>query len=282
MKNLAYLKKFYKKKLMDAGIIDYDQETISLLSYSLKKSNIEIITENNFLVSENHLIQIDKFISKRIKGIPLAYITNERVFFNEKFYVNENVLIPRFETEELVKKFIDFYKDSKIKGKRLLDIGTGSGVIPIILEKKIPNLEFYALDKSSKAIEVAKKNIFTHQSKINLINDEIKNSKLNSIDFVLSNPPYIKTANLSNLPIDVKNEPSLALDGGKNGIEVIKEIFEWESEINKNNASYILIEIDRQIYEETKNLTDKYYPNKKTTFIKDLNSNIRFISITEF
>ena len=75
MKNLAYLKKFYKKKLMDAGIIDYDQETISLLSYSLKKSNIEIITENNFLVSENHLIQIDKFISKRIKGIPLAYIT---------------------------------------------------------------------------------------------------------------------------------------------------------------------------------------------------------------
>ena len=115
MKNLAYLKKFYKKKLMDAGIIDYDQETISLLSYSLKKSNIEIITENNFLVSENHLIQIDKFISKRIKGIPLAYITNERVFFNEKFYVNENVLIPRFETEELVKKFIDFYKDSKIK-----------------------------------------------------------------------------------------------------------------------------------------------------------------------
>ena len=110
MKNLAYLKKFYKKKLMDAGIIDYAQETISLLSYSLKKSNIEIITENNFLVSENNLIQIDNFISKRIKGIPLAYITNERVFFNEKFYVNENVLIPRFETEELVKKFIDFYK----------------------------------------------------------------------------------------------------------------------------------------------------------------------------
>ena len=223
MKNLAYLKNFYKKKLMDAGIIDYDQEIISLLSYSLKKSNIEIITENNFLVAENYLVQIDKVFSKRIKGVPLSYITNERVFFNEKFYVNENVLIPRFETEELV--------------KRLLDIGTGSGVIPIILEKKIPNLEFYALEKSSKAIEVAKKNIFTHQSKINLINDEIKNSKLDSIDFVLSNPPYIKTANLSNLPIDVKNEPSLALDGGKNGIEVIKEIFEWESEINKNNAS---------------------------------------------
>ena len=68
MKNLAYLKKFYKKKLMDAGIIDYDQEIISLLSYSLKKSNIEIITENNFLVAENYLVQIDKVFSKRIKG----------------------------------------------------------------------------------------------------------------------------------------------------------------------------------------------------------------------
>ena len=78
----------------------------------------------------------------------------------------------------------------------------------------------------------------------------------------------------------MKNEPSLALDGGTNGIEVITEIFEWESEINKNNASYILIEIDSQIYEETKILTNKYYPNKKKTFIKDLNSNIRFVSIT--
>ena len=68
---------------MDAGIIDYDQEIISLLSYSLKKSKIEIITENNFLVSENYLVQIDKFISKRIGGVPLSYITNERVFFNE-------------------------------------------------------------------------------------------------------------------------------------------------------------------------------------------------------
>ena len=87
MKNLAYLKKFYKKKLMDAGIIDYDQEIISLLSYSLKKSNIEIITENNFLVSENYLVQIDKVFSKRIKGVPLSYITNERVFFNENFYI---------------------------------------------------------------------------------------------------------------------------------------------------------------------------------------------------
>ena len=75
----------------------------------------------------------------------------------------------------------------------MLDIGTGSGVIPIILEKKIPYLEFYALDKSSKAIEVAKKNIFIHKSKITLINDEIKNSKLDSIDFVLSNPPVSYT-----------------------------------------------------------------------------------------
>ena len=127
----------------------------------------------------------------------------------------------------------------------------------------------------------SKKNIFIHKSKITLINDEIKNSKLDSIDFVLSNPPYIKSANLSNLPIDVKNEPSLALDGGTNGIEVIKEIFEWESEINKNNASYILIEIDSQIYEETKILTNKYYPNKKKT-LKGLTSKLCRKSISIF
>ena len=281
MNNLGHIRKIYKKKLDDAGIIDSYQESIALLSFSLGISDLKIISENNLSISDNQLKRIDLIFSKRLSKIPLAYITNEKNFNRYKFYVNENVLIPRFETEELVDNFLKFYRNSKTKGKRLIDIGTGSGIIPIILQKELPTLEYFGIEISLSAIKVAKRNIYLHKSKINLLNESIKESKIASIDFVLSNPPYIKSNILKNLSHEVKNEPKIALDGGKNGARVIKEIFEWEQNINKNNAVYLLLEIDEEIYKITKKLAEKFYPNNKIEFIEDMNKNLRFISISE-
>ena len=168
MNNLGHIRKIYKKKLDDAGITDSYHESIALLSFSLGVSDLKIISENNLSISDNEMKRIDLIFSKRLSRIPLAYITNEKVFNKYKFYVNENVLIPRFETEELIDNFLRFYRNSKTNGKRLIDIGTGSGIIPIILQKEIPTLEFFGIEVSISAIKVAKRNICLHLSLIHI------------------------------------------------------------------------------------------------------------------
>ena len=143
----------------------------------------------------------------------------------------------------------------------------------------MPSLEIYAIEKSKEAFEVAKTNMKNKNSKIKLIQEDIKNSKLYNIDFVVSNPPYIKSDIIENLSEEVKREPRIALDGGKEGINVIEDIFIWEKNINKNKASIILIEIDESIIKNVKKLSEKFYTNKKIEFIRDLSNNTRFLSI---
>jgi release factor glutamine methyltransferase len=282
MTTLGDAKKKALSKLIESKIVDANYELLSLLSYSLRKSEIDIVTEDQLILNENQLIIIETNINRRISGEPLSYITTKKIFYNEEFYINNKVLVPRFETEELIDIFIKSIDKYKVSNKRLLDIGTGSGVIPIIIEKEIPGLEIFAIDISQEAFEVAKTNIKDKKSKIKLTLEDIKNTKLSNIDFVLSNPPYIKTQLIENLSEEVKQEPKIALDGGKYGINVIKEIFNWEKNINKNKASIILIEIDESIKSKVKELSEQFYPQMKINFILDLNKNIRFLSVTDF
>jgi|TARA_B110000263_G_scaffold114883_1_gene100136 release factor glutamine methyltransferase len=279
MTTLGDAKKKALNKLVEAKIVDEIYELISLLSYSLGKSEIDIVTEDQITLSQNQLFNIEKNINRRISGEPLSYITNIKKFYNEEFYINNKVLVPRFETEELIDFFLKLVSKEKTIKKRLLDIGTGSGVISIILEKEMPSLEIYAIEKSKEAFEVAKTNMKNKNSKIKLIQEDIKNSKLYNIDFVVSNPPYIKSDIIENLSEEVKREPRIALDGGKEGINVIEDIFIWEKNINKNKASIILIEIDESIIKNVKKLSEKFYTNKKIEFIRDLSNNTRFLSI---
>lgn len=267
MTTLGDAKKKALNKLVEAKIVDEIYELISLLSYSLGKSEIDIVTEDQITLSQNQLFNIEKNINRRISGEPLSYITNIKKFYNEEFYINNKVLVPRFETEELIDFFLKLVSKEKTIKKRLLDIGTGSGVISIILEKEMPSLEIYAIEKSKEAFEVAKTNMKNKNSKIKLIQEDIKNSKLYNIDFVVSNPPYIKSDIIENLSEEVKREPRIALDGGKEGINVIEDIFIWEKNINKNKASIILIEIDESIIKNVKKLSEKFYTNKKIEFI---------------
>ena len=282
MTTLGDAKKKALSKLIESKIVDENYELLSLFSYSLGKSEIDILTEGQIKLNKNQLMIIENNINRRILGEPLSYITNKKIFYNEEFYINNKVLVPRFETEELIDIFIKSIDKEKVSNKRLLDIGTGSGVISIIIEKEIPGLEIFAIDKSQEALNVAKTNIKNKKSNIKLKLEDIKNSKLSNIDFVLSNPPYIKTQLIEKLSEEVKKEPKIALDGGKYGINVIKEIFNWEKNINKNKASIILIEIDESIKNKVKELSEKFYPHMKIKFIADLNKNTRFLSVTNF
>ena len=252
-----------------------------IISHSMNLSKIDILTESNIKISSDKYSEIKEKINRRISGEPTAQILGFRNFLDEKYFVDKNVLIPRFETEEI----IDLFKRNKSVNYKdrfnCLDIGTGSGVIAINIKKEFPEINVSAIDISKKALAVAKKNSIAKKVDINFFHTSIENCDLSNINYIISNPPYIKTSKLKNLSKDLTYEPLIALDGGKDGTKIINSIFNWESQINNNNASLIILEIDPEIKDKVISLAKSYYPNNKIKIYKDLNQSDRFISITE-
>lgn len=156
-------------------------------------------------------------IQELMTGKPIQYITNSQEFYGLEFYVDENVLIPQPDTEILVEEVIEICK-SRPKTTRILDICTGSGAIAIVLNKKT-EANITASDVSPKALEVAKKNASKHQAKIEFVESDMFERLSGKFDMIVSNPPYIETKTIENLSKEVKNEPILALDGGKDGLD---------------------------------------------------------------
>ncbi len=280
MITIGEIKKKIIRELISKNIPDSQFEAISIISYSLRKEKKEVITENNFEISNIEKDSIYKILKERLEGNPLAYLINEKYFFNKKFYINKNVLIPRQETEEVIEYFFSINKKQSMKNKNILDIGTGSGIIPIICKKEYPESNLFSIDQSKEAIEVAKKNANLQNVLINFECNKIENCGLDKIDFVISNPPYIKEEKLISLQKEVLKEPISALNGGVDGLSVIKNIFEWEKNINKNKAFQIIIEIDENIKDESKNLAQSFYVNRKVEVINDISKKPRILSIS--
>lgn len=172
-------------------------------------------------------INIERFyqnIEKVIQGKPIQYITNSQNFYGLDFYVDENVLIPQPDTEILVEEVIKISK--KIPQKtRILDICTGSGAIAIALDKNI-EAEITASDISKKALEIAKKNALKQQAQIKFLESNLFDNIDGKFEIIVSNPPYIETEAIKNLSSEVKNEPLLALDGGRDGLAFYRVLVE--------------------------------------------------------
>jgi len=194
------------------------------LSSLLKKRRENLLTSLNEKVSKKTIDSFEKLISRRANREPLAYILKNKEFWSKDFFVDRNTLIPRPETELLCEKVIKKYKNKNIQ---VLDIGTGTGCIILSILSEIKGAKGIGVDISRKAIKVAKKN----SNKLGL-NKRVKffNKSLEEIygykfDLIVSNPPYIKTCDIKNLSEDVKRfEPKIALDGGKDGLDVIKKV----------------------------------------------------------
>ena len=279
MSTVGDIKKRVIEKLNQNKIADFQFEAISLIANVLCLKRSQVIIENQIKITNKQVSNINFLIEKRIEGKPLAYLINEKCFYNEKFFVDENVLIPRQETEELLDYFFLVNKDKSLKNKNILDIGTGSGIISIMCKIKYPYSNVISIDKSDKAIVIAKKNALEKKLSIKFKKTDISNCKINKIDYVISNPPYIKSSIVKNLQKEVLNEPKIALDGGLDGLSVIKKIFEWEKNININYAEKIILEIDKNIKKEAKILAENFYPNKKVEIIDDIAKKPRILYI---
>ena len=197
-----------------------DRESANIADWTIEHitgfKRIDRITNKQFPlnVNQQHLLVI--LTDQLLQHKPVQYVLNEAWFAGMKFYVDENVLIPRPETEELIECIIEESRNSKVKGQMVLDIGTGSGCIPIALKNKLPECDAHALDISEGALNVAKKNAASLNAPIKFyetnILDRTKWGLLPMFDVIVSNPPYIKQSEEKEMHNNVlKHEPHLAL-----------------------------------------------------------------------
>lgn len=207
--------------LKNAGIRNFILDTHLLLCHFLNVDRLYLLTHK-----EDELINPECFfelVERRKNREPLQYITGKCEFMSMEFEVSKEVLVPRADTETLVETVIDFVGDKKMK---MLELGTGSGCISISCGKNCPNLEIDAVDISSSALEIAKRNSSRHQVPINFIQmDILKDFPKDRYDVVVSNPPYIKKNVIGTLMPEVRDfEPYIALDGGNDGLVFYRRI----------------------------------------------------------
>ncbi len=250
-----------------------------LMSFVTNLSKEDII----FKATEINLSQDQKeiyfdLISKRIKKIPLTHLTNNREFFGNNFYVDENVLDPRPDSETLVEMMIKKYQNSSFLN--LCEIGCGSGCLIISVLKHFKDWNGLAIDISKKALEIAQKNAQNNEvfERIEFLESNLfKDFKDNQIfDIIISNPPYIPTADIENLQDEVRlYEPRIALDGGLDGLDFYRHIANQSRKFLKSNGN-IFLEIGYNQHREVIDIFEKFN-FKFIDSAKDLSGIIRVL-----
>ena len=219
---------------------------------------------------------LEEVIAKIDEGYPIAYLIGDVSFYGYPFKVNENVLIPRFETETLIEKTIKLIKSLNLENSNLIDLGTGSGVIAI--KKEIPSLNITAIDKSKEALKVAIENSNLNNVNVDFQNQDIFNYELpENISIVISNPPYIEED--SNYNQNVLYEPKEAIFvSNTNPLIYYEQILKIAKEqITKKHL--IAFEIDEDHKEDMHKLCKKYFPSDNIVIEKDLAGKTRYAFI---
>lgn len=265
------------KQLKENNIEDATLKARLLLCNIMKVSKEYLVINSNKELDNIKQKEYLKKLQYLKKHIPLEYITNQKEFMKINFYIDENVLVPRPDTEVTVEEVINYCNNEKNGKAKILDLCTGSGIIAISLAKYLPNCEIIATDISNKALEVAKKNQLNNKvSNIRWIHSNLFSKIYEKFDIIVSNPPYIKKDVINELEEEVKKEPIIALDGGEDGLKFYKEILEnAKNYLNKNGAIFLEIGYDQK--KEVIDIVKKYYGNVKIECKKDLQNKDRMI-----
>ena len=260
-----------KEKKIPSYILDSEM----LLSKALNKTRENILVNLDKKVNERNVEIFKKYLQRRSSNEPMAYIMEEKEFWSMKFNVNRKTLIPRPETELLVDKLLRMYNKKKIS---ILDIGTGSGCIIISLLCSLNKSNGTGIDVSNSALLVAKKNAtkFKLSNRIKFLNKSLENIFGKKFDLIVSNPPYIERKNMKNLSEDIKRyEPRMALDGGNDGLDLIKKVIYKSKDILKIKGTLALEIGNEQIKKVSKILIDNKFRIKHV--IKDYKNNVRCV-----
>lgn len=245
------------------------------------------LTRNAFFMNMREAIAIDiedRFMADVKKhaetGIPIQHLTGYEEFYGRRFSVDNHVLIPRFETEELVQQVIKTVKSNADTPIRLVDVGTGSGIIAITLALELENVEVLATDISSEALKVAKKNASELGAMVTFKQGDFLESLINEdifVDIIVSNPPYIAESERKDLSDTVKNfDPALALFADENGLAAYKRIIIQAKDMLKLDG-ILAFEIGHSQGEAIKHLIIESFPQATVDIMKDINGKDRIV-----
>ncbi|MFC0343642.1 peptide chain release factor N(5)-glutamine methyltransferase [Epilithonimonas hispanica] len=276
---LSEIKTIFQTELSEIYSKSEIEELFSIFcEHFLELNKIELRQNLDKELSENDSNKFLETISELKTRKPFQQILGETEFYGMKFFVNEHVLIPRPETEELLELAIQKIQDSrfKVQGLKILDIGTGSGIIPIVLKKHFPEAEVNSIDISKDALEIAKRNANFHNLEINFVNKDYLNESLDDIyDVIISNPPYIGIEENVDIEDSVKGfEPNLALfSPTSDALIFYRKIAEdCKNHLSKNGM--VFLEINQKLGKETLELFLNF---SESVLLKDISGNDRMI-----
>ena len=276
---ISEFKIYFKKELLE---LYTESESAALYSIFVNKlvgfdKYLQRRFENHPLL-ESHIEDLEKVLSELKAGKPYQQILGETEFYGLKFSMDENVLIPRPETEELLELAIEKIKNNfQNKALKILDIGTGSGIIPIVLKKKFPDAKVSAIDYSEKALKVAQKNADFHKVEIKFIHQDYLNENLNQkYDIIISNPPYIGIDEEHEIADSVKDfEPKMALFSPTSNALVFYEKIAKDCRKYLSENGMIFLEINQKLGDETLQLYQEILAD--VHLMKDISGNDRFV-----
>lgn len=223
--------------------------------------------------------KILSLVKKRSEGYPLQYLLGQWEFYGYPFKVNENVLIPRADTELIIENVLEICRKNNLTSPKIADLCSGSGCIAITLKKQIPSAEVYAMEISKKAVEIIHSNAVLNNVEINIFNDDVLNPETENLpifDIIVSNPPYLTQQEMDTLQKEVTFEPSLALFGGADGLDFYRRMTSvWKNFLRKDG--WLIYESGDGQHEDIKNILGKnnFY---NITLSRDLNNIIRNVT----
>ena len=262
--------------LKEKKITSFNLDSEILLSKVLKQKRQDILRNLNKKIHKKNIIKYSNLIYRRSNNEPIAYILEKKEFWSKFFHITKDTLIPRPETELMVEKLIKKYKNKK--NISILDMGTGSGCIIISLLSELHNSYGIGIDISHKAIEIAKINAISNgvSSRIKFLNASFSRYFNKKYDLIVSNPPYISRREFQCLSEDIKRfEPRIALDGGNDGLDLIKKVIYKTKEILKINGTLALEIGNKQFKKVSKILINNNF--KIELRINDIGDNTRCI-----
>ena len=268
--------------LIKTGSPDAKLEAEVLIRHVLGIDRATFFRDLEEPVTDSDRQKLDDLVVRRLRREPLNYITGFREFYGLSFEVSDSVLIPRQETELLVETVISLARSRPKHEIKICDVGTGSGAIAISLAVNLPFAEITAIDISQSALDIANANRRTHgvYNRVALRRGNL----LEPVDFkpeiIVSNPPYIPMGDLSLLQPEIQYEPRVALDGGTDGLELIRGLLS-QSLDKVSSTGAILFEIDSSQENSARILAREYFPNSDISVLDDLSGSSRAILIEE-
>lgn len=220
-----------------------------------------------------------------LTGVPVQHLIESAHFFGREFIVNEDVLIPRFETEEVVAHAIEKIKEMKIDQPVIADLGTGSGIIAITLALELEHARVYATDISEKALRIAKQNAEKLNAEVAFFHGDFLEPIINEgidPDVIVANPPYIAHSERDALSDTVKFDPDIALFAEREGLAAYETILAQMKMLPARNRRLVIFEIGHLQGEKVKNLVKQSFPESDVSLLKDINGKDRIISATIF